>query len=180
MNILWCDLETTGLNVSAGGTILEFGMILTDARLERLELEGSWVVRPDDWPETPMPANVAAMHTRNGLLAAVDSDGLRLAEVDEYVAAMLDQHTVDGKIALAGSGVSHFDGRFIRALMPETAKRLTYWSYDVGVVRRFLRDLCGVPIPDPSDEKPHRALDDIRLHLAEARTYIDIMRQEQR
>jgi oligoribonuclease (3'-5' exoribonuclease) len=73
-------------------------------------------------------------------------------------------------VTLAGSGVGCFDMQVIRAQMPELAQRLNYYVIDVGCVRRFLRDICGVRMPELGTVN-HRALDDVQHHLAEARQF---------
>lgn len=181
MNLAVIDLETTGTD-ERNGSILEVGVIVVDEQLEVLDA-GSWLVQPllarhlDE-----MDAVVRDMHTTNGLLAALgDYPGLPVDRVDAKLAELLALYQQDGKVALAGSGVCHFDNRWIRLHLPESAKRLTYWTYDVGVVRRFLRDLCGWPSAMPDEvTKDHRALTDATLHLAELQTYRTVLRQHRR
>ena len=72
-------------------------------------------------------------------------------------------------IPYGGSGVLHFDRRFIDYFMPTFSKRVTHWAYDVGVLRRtFIK--AGVKYADMSG-KTHRALDDARVHAEEWRYY---------
>jgi oligoribonuclease len=178
VNLAILDLETTGTDETAG-SILEVGIIITDPDLTVLD-EASWLVEPAPDHLDHMNDFVLQMHTANRLL-----DDLMVGptatpdEVDTDIATFLDPHTDNGRIALAGSGVGHFDSRWIRLHLPQTAKRLTYWTYDVGVIRRFLRDLVGwAPDVDPPD-KPHRALDDCRLHLTELTRYRNLFQGTQ-
>lgn len=169
MNLAWIDLETLGTDERTD-PIVEVACIVTDMDLNELDLYDV-TIRPNGWPRrATMSAEVAKMHAASGLLDAIDS-GQRIATVDAALATMLDRWTEGGSLPLAGSGVGHFDGRFIRAQMPETAKRLTYWAMDIGAVRRFATQVCGLDDRVLDTVKTHRALDDVRHHLAEARAW---------
>ena len=189
-NIAWIDLETTSAD-EHDGSILEVGIIITDPHLRELD-RAEWLVEPLDIAHiADMPDVVRRMHTESGLLDRLDearadeASGRRrfaiyiVDEVDALLRELLDTHTVRGQIILAGSGVGHFDSRWIRRHLPRSAQRLTYWALDVGVVRRFLAtidpDLVLEQYPDGG--KPHRALADAELHLAEWRAYRDAMRE---
>ena len=187
MNLAVLDLETTRTD-EHDGSILEIGCIITDEELRPLDQFETLVV-PDMVHIAEMPGKVREMHTRSGLLDRLDvlmaeraggrpHDGLlTLPDADAALAATLERWTVRGQVALAGSGVGHFDSRWIRTHLPASARKLTYWPIDVGVVRRWLSMIVGAEIPDPRyDEKPHRGMADARLHLAEAVRYRDAMR----
>ena len=79
---------------------------------------------------------------------------------------------------LAGSGVGHFDRRFLAAHTPTIERAFWYPVLDVGVMRRMLQyagreDL--VP-PLPESGKAHRALADARFALECCREYVDMFR----
>jgi oligoribonuclease len=178
MNFAWLDLETTGSDVN-WHQILEVGCIVTDYALHQFAgPEGMFhaVVAPR-WPIASIDRVVLNMHLASGLWADAMESNLDISGVDVMFAKFLDCHTVKGRIALAGSGVCHFDRKFIDRWMPESAKRLTYWPMDVGVVRRFGMMIAGVENPcDVTDDKPHRSLEDVRLHLQEARAWRDLVK----
>ena len=173
MNLAWIDLETTGTHPEAD-RIIEVGLVVTNQHLETL-LEGSWTVGPPD--TLCMTPTVAAMHARNGLLEELSEvGGPPLADIDHDLVSVVGPYLKGGRIILAGSGVAHFDRKFIDAQLPELAKRLTYYTIDVGVIRRFMDKVVGAPKPadyPTPDGKTHRALDDIRLHVDEARSWRD-------
>lgn len=70
--------------------------------------------------------------------------------------------------------VGHFDRRFVAEHFPLVDKQLAYFAIDVGVMRRFFQ-YTGTTwvVPELNDAKTHRAMDDLELHLAEARHYRD-------
>jgi oligoribonuclease len=112
---------------------------------------------------------VREMHMSNGLLDDIEKYGEPITDVEEYLTLALSHEGEPGDFILAGSGVSHFDRRFIEAQMPQLAKWLRYYNIDVGVLRRTL-ELCGRDdLLLPKQDKTHRALDDALLHLEELR-----------
>jgi oligoribonuclease len=174
--VAFLDLETTGNRPS--DRIIEIGIVLTDRNLEPIEAY-SRVVQPLGWPlyVESMEPEVRDMHTVNGLIDDVTRNGVPMADVDREVADLLRAHNGRAHVPLAGSGVGHFDRRYIRAEMPQTDDRIAYWSYDIGVVRRFLKwwDI-SVPEADASkDMKTHRALDDAYAALSATRAYRDAL-----
>jgi oligoribonuclease len=169
--ILWVDLETTGSDETED-EIIEVGAILTD--FEYTIISNFQTLRyPSDHAYKRLMANdvVRQMHTDNGLLAKLEElkPALKSNDIDGFTLAWVRENVPKGKVILAGSGVSHFDRKFIDAQMWRTAELLTYPMLDVGVIRRFFR-YSGIEFqPDHVPEKEHRAFDDIYAHLNEAR-----------
>lgn len=195
--ILWLDLETTGSAPTE--SIIEVGILATDGTPDLSPIaEFESLVEPssENWfhitgyTVDPSVREVQRMHTRSGLKAAIEQamkDG-DLPSVDDVEASILHFiRSVGGKstehIPLAGSGVSHFDRQFIRRDWPRVDKRLTYWAYDVGVVRRMLR-LSGAEAGldrarmdrERRTDLTHRALADAKDHAEEARIYLRWLR----
>jgi oligoribonuclease (3'-5' exoribonuclease) len=179
--VLWLDLETTGVN-EFDDLILEVGAILTPRDCSRELIAFVNVVDPDDahWKDK-MCVEAREMHEWSGLVEAIDSGvGESLAEIESRL--LMEIRGVTGStnhVILAGSGVAHFDRRFIRQQMPALDRALTYWAWDVGVVRRLFREVLpenAVAKLYDFREKPHRALLDARNHLAEWRRYGDFIR----
>lgn len=198
-HIAFLDLETTSLDPETG-EILEFGIVITDASLNVIAMK-SWVVRPAKLDLLTMHPKVREMHTKNGLFTDVlaleeyeaevatlaerpyeyyrstDIHG-RVVQIDKWIRATLPgaQH---GDLALGGSGVSHFDIRWLNRHAPEIAKWFHRSTLDVGVIRRFIDNVADTPelrCPPVNRDLNHRALDDARNHLEEARHYRKLFR----
>ena len=173
--VLWLDLETSGSDDDA--LVLEVGMVVTGPGPEFEILDTFQVVQ---WhPELPVldPA-VMDMHTKNGLLGDIAHGSIPPMVVDKMVQwiertlGVSKQHVV-----LAGSGVGHFDRKFIKRDWPWLDRRLAYYCYDVGVLRRFLR-MVGITSPQTQTEQlSHRALGDVLDHIAEARALLAAARE---
>lgn len=188
-HLLWLDLEGTGDDPSRDD-IVEVGAVLTTQDLESELGSYAAVVRPSPAGLERLLSNdvVREMHARSGLLDLLDGpDALTsVADAEAGLLDLLDRHGVD-RFAIAGSGVSHYDRPFVREVMPRLEARLTanrvYWSIDVGSVRRSWDLWSGKPRLrpgyEPDRDKEHRAVADIRDHIAEARAIAAMMRQAQ-
>jgi len=180
--LAWVDLETTGVN-EYDDPILEVGLVVTEADAPFAELgfyEAAVVPNSTRWPDWRgnMNAYVTKMHTDNGLLDDIArGDGKDIATVEQEMVEALREHGREHQFMLAGSGVSHFDRRFLQTQMPEFAGWLQYPNLDVGIIRRAF-NFCGRPDLDAfgqtfesRNDKPHRGLADVRDHLNELRAY---------
>lgn len=171
--LLFIDLETTGSNVEHDN-IIEIGAILTTTDLDLID-DFTTVVDPSDEALGRMMRNdiVREMHTANGLLDAVlkGADTKPHEATADMLAFLRRNNAPEGRTVLAGSGVGHFDRRFLDAYMPPVSRYLRYWCIDMGVIRRAHEMWTGSTLTPVNDTKTHRALDDARIHLEEAREF---------
>lgn len=175
--LVWLDLETTGTDEKLD-CILEVGTILTTPDLRVVD-SGESVIVPEATGIERLMANdyVLKMHTDSGLLGDTRS-GLANNYLDAQadMVEWLGNYGEPHDFMLAGSGVGHFDRRFIRTWWPDLDSWFQYPVMDVGVIRRFLQlNGLGGAVPELNEQKPHRAMADIRLHLQEAQQYRDLL-----
>ena len=177
--VAWIDLETTGNRED--DSIIEVGFVLTDRDLNEVR-SLSLVIVPHDWhfQRDRMTPVVVGMHEKNGLLSDIELSVMHTPELrgpsgaDHILSGILKSYGKGNHIPLAGSGVSHFDRKYIRREMPKTDGLLSYWALDIGVMRRWLERWDIYPeAAKLQHSKTHRALDDIREHIAEAKTIRD-------
>jgi len=186
--LAWVDLETTGVNESVD-PILEVGLVVTTAEPPFEELafyEAAIDPNPARFPDwrTSMNSYVTEMHTRNGLLLEIAGGSAKSAQkVEAEMVVVLSGVGREHNFMLAGSGVGHFDRRFLHAQMPEFEGWLQYPNLDVGVIRRAFAfagrsdlDAFGQTF-ESKDGKPHRGLADVRDHLNEFRAYSDLFNE---
>lgn len=175
--IAWVDLECTGNKPE--DLIIEIGAVMTDRDLNELSSQSIPVHVPNGWAQwINMDPFVRQMHTKNGLLDDVFKLGILRTDADAQMTAWIKKYTAGDHIPLGGSGVSHFDRKYIQKDLPKFDKYLSYWAYDVGTIRRTLK-LFGIDASwaDTTNDKTHRAIDDIRAHVEEMRRYKKVFQE---
>ncbi len=161
----------TGLD-PARNVIVEIATVITNDELETIA-EGPDIVihaTPDELEA--MEDVVRSMHTRSGLLVAIQSSPTSLTEAGDETLAFLRSHIGEPRsVPLCGNSIGT-DRRFLAAHLPEVENFLHYRSIDVSSVK----ELCRRWYPDvlagaPPKKETHRALDDIRKSIAELAYY---------
>lgn len=171
-NLVWLDLETAGLD-EHNDPILEMAMVVTDSRIENEIACWETTVWDPAWDDGDglrgVSQTVMAMHTENGLWDDCARNGVSIREAQATAILTLSQLGGKGSFVMAGSGVSHFDQRFIRHQTPQLADWFRYYTIDVGITRRLLRSIGAGHLLRPEQPIAHRAMADVRLAIAQAR-----------
>jgi oligoribonuclease len=168
--ILWCDLETTGLDPNTD-RILSVGLVVTDAALN-VVAEFEHDVRSPSERKWEWPPVVREMHTKSGLATRILSAPFTLDEIEVLARAFVHTHAGE-KPYLAGSTV-HFDARFLGVHMPKVLALCHYRMLDVSVFK-VLGSLWGIKAwENPLQGKAqHTPLADIRDSIASLRYYVE-------
>jgi len=172
--LVWLDLEMTGLDV-ARHVIVELAVLVTDAALEPLDDGIDVVVHQPPDALAQMDDYVREMHTRSGLLPAIEASNVSLEQAGERALTYLRGHVSAGVAPLCGNSIG-VDRRFLHTQMPLLDEYVHYRSIDVS----SLKELCRRWYPDvyrqrPEKNETHRALDDVLESIAELRYYRDTM-----
>lgn len=167
--IVWCDLETTGLDPS-WDQLLEVCFIVTDADLHPSGVYQA-VIR---WPElVSMSPVVTKMHTDSLLLDTVHSGEAKdLWTVQHEVIDFFERNGVNDKSPLAGSTI-HFDRGFLRTYLPVAHAALHYRNIDVSSLRELIKRWAPAELYTKGDA--HRATPDCFDSIAQLRHYRKVM-----
>ena len=169
--MVWMDLEMTGLD-PARNTIVEIATLVTDDDLEVIAEGPDLVVHQTAEALAQLDDVVRKMHTKSGLLAAIESSNLSLDDAGAATLDFIKQHVPEPRtVPLAGNSIG-MDRRFLAAYLPDIEQYLHYRSVDVST----LKELCRRWYPEVLTNAPekaggHRALDDIRESVEELRYY---------
>jgi oligoribonuclease len=169
--LAWMDLEMTGLDPSRH-VIVEIATVITDDQLQMIAEGPDIVVHATPEELEAMDGVVRSMHTRSGLLTAIESSRVSLAEAGEQTLAFLRAHIGEPRsVPLCGNSIGT-DRRFLATQLPDIENFLHYRSIDVSSVK----ELCRRWYPDvlagaPPKREAHRALEDIRESIAELAYY---------
>jgi oligoribonuclease len=169
--LAWMDLEMTGLD-PARHHIVEIATLITDDELELIAEGPDLVIHTGSDALGQMDDVVRGMHTRSGLLAAIEASTTTLDEAGAATLAFLREHiAAPGTVPLCGNSIGT-DRRFLSAWLPDIEQFLHYRSVDVSTVKELARRWYPeAATASPKKAGGHRALDDIRESVAELRYY---------
>ncbi len=161
----------TGLEPSRH-VIVEIAVLITDDELTVVAEGPNLVISASAEQLEAMDPFVREMHSRSGLLQAIEASTLTLEEAGRAVLGFLKEHIPQAKsVPLAGNSIGT-DRRFLAAYLPEIEGWLHYRSVDVST----LKELCRRWYPEalagaPGKQTTHRAMDDIKESVAELAYY---------
>ena len=169
--LAWMDLEMTGLDPDRH-VIVEIATLVTDDDLVVVAEGPDIVVHATPEQLAEMDEVVATMHTRSGLLPAIQASGVDLATAGAETLAFLKAHIKERRsVPLCGNSIGT-DRRFLARHLPEIDDFLHYRSVDVSTVKELCRRWYPAALAAaPKKTGAHRALDDIRESVAELAYY---------
>lgn len=144
MQIIWLDLETTGLHPRQD-RILEVAVCLATSTVplpaDRALQE--WVLAYDPRDVACVDPFVRKMHEDNGLWRDCAASRLDLRYVEERLLDLIPAtHSRADRPTLAGNSV-HFDKAFLERWMPELHARLSHRVLDISAVKIFAQVACS-------------------------------------
>jgi oligoribonuclease len=165
------DLEMTGLEPSRH-VIVEIATLVTDDDLNVIAEGPDLVVHQDDSALAEMDPVVVDMHTRSGLLEAIRTSTLTLADAGAQTLEFIKAHVTEPRrVPLCGNSIG-MDRRFLAAYLPEIEEYLHYRSVDVSTVKELVkRWYPALNSSRPRKAGAHRALDDVMESIAEMKFY---------
>jgi oligoribonuclease len=168
-NLVWIDLEMTGLDTQAD-RIIEIATIVTNASLA-VVAEGpvlaihqpeSVLDRMDEWNRTT--------HGASGLLQRVRDSRLTAAEAEAKTLEFLAAYSEPGASPMCGNSICQ-DRRFLAREMPMLEKFFHYRNLDVSTVKELARRWAPGVLAGVQKASTHLALDDIRESIRELEHY---------
>lgn len=152
--------------------IVEIATLVTDDDLAIIAEGPDLVINQPPEALSHMEEVVLDMHTRSGLLTAIETSTTTLEEAGAATLAFLKEHAPEaGTVPLCGNSIGT-DRRFLAAYLPEIEAHLHYRSVDVSTIKELSRRWYpGVLNAAPRKTGGHRALDDIRESVAELAYY---------
>jgi oligoribonuclease len=168
-NLVWLDLETTGLEVESCA-ILEIATIITDKNLTVLGEGPNLVIHQPNEILTNMDDWCAKQHAASGLLDAVRKSDVTLAQAENETLAFVGKHCRSNAAPLCGNSIC-FDRRFLIRHMPRLNEYLDYRNVDVSSIKELVHRWYPGVVGTLDKESTHRALDDIRESIEELRLY---------
>lgn len=169
-NLVWIDLEMTGLNPDTE-TIIEIATIVTTNNLDFVAEGPNLAIATDEKFLTGMDEWNTTHHTRSGLVDKVRNSSTTLAQAENMTLMFLAQFTQKGLSPLCGNSVWQ-DRHFLRKQMPALDEFLNYRIIDVSSVKEAVRRwFPNNPHTFFAKTQNHRALEDILQSVEELKHY---------
>lgn len=168
-NLIWIDLEMTGLNPE-DDRIIEIATLVTDANLNILAEGPVIAVYQSDEQLAAMDDWNQRTHSDSGLIDRVKGSEFdeRLAELETL--AFLRQWVPVNCSPICGNSVAQ-DRRFLFRYMPELEAWFHYRYLDVSTVKELARRWKPDLLAGFKKQGTHQALEDIRESVAELAYY---------
>ena len=168
-NLIWIDLEMTGLDTAAD-TIIEIATIVTDKHLNELAEGPVFAIGQPKTVMDGMDEWNTRQHGESGLTDRVAKSDATLRQAELATLKFLS-HWVDAGVSpICGNSICQ-DRRFLAREMPELERYFHYRNLDVST----LKILAQLWTPDIASgfrkESSHRALSDIRDSIEELTWY---------
>ncbi len=173
-NILWIDLEMTGLDPQRD-RIVEIAAVITDWDFNEIAVFESGVGHKKSELASLFAENAWAMARPDETQALIDLSSASPPEkdVDDQLVALVKSHfPADKPILLAGNSI-HMDRRFLIRYFPKLDSLLHYRMLDVSAWKVVFEGKYKKRFVKPDE---HRALSDIRGSIMELEYYLKKVR----
>lgn len=168
-NLIWIDLEMTGLDPSKE-RIIEIATIVTDSQLNILAEGPVFAVHQSDELLDKMDAWNTKQHNSSGLVNRVKASIVTAAEAEAKTIEFLKQYVPPGKSPMCGNSV-YQDRRFLYLYMPALERYFHYRLLDVSTIKELAKRWAPQAYGACKKESKHLALDDIRESIEELAYY---------
>ena len=168
-NLIWIDLEMTGLDTSAD-TIIEIATIVTDKWLNELAVGPVLAVAKEPVILEAMDEWNTRQHRGSGLWGRVLESDVTTAEAEARTLGFLESWVDAGASPMCGNSICQ-DRRFLAREMPALERYFHYRNLDVSTLKILAQLWAPEVAAGFVKESEHLALADIRDSIAELDWY---------
>lgn len=168
-NLVWIDLEMTGLNPE-NDLIIEIATVVTDPQLNILGQGPVFAINQSENILNSMDEWNTKQHNQSGLVKRVLESSIDTREAERQTIEFLKAYVDKGKSPMCGNSVCQ-DRRFLYKYMPELALYFHYRNLDVSTLKELIKRWRPQLMSGFIKVSKHLALDDIKDSIDELRYY---------
>ena len=164
-NLIWIDLEMTGLDTTTD-LIIEIATIITDGQLNILAEGPVLAIHQSDEVLNAMDEWNTRQHGGSGLTERVRNSTLDERAAERQTIDFLAQYVPENTSPMCGNSICQ-DRRFMARCMPELERYFHYRNLDVSTIKELANRWAPVVAKGFKKGSTHLALDDTRDSIRE-------------
>ncbi|MDF1587611.1 MAG: oligoribonuclease [Gammaproteobacteria bacterium] len=168
-NLIWIDLEMTGLDTNTDA-IIEIATLVTNGNLDVVAEGPILAIHQDDALLEGMDDWNTRQHGKSGLTERVKNSIVTTAEAEQQTLAFLKQYVPAGVSPMCGNSICQ-DRRFMARLMPELEAFFHYRNLDVSSLKELARRWAPKVEKSFKKNSSHLAMDDVKDSIRELQHY---------
>jgi len=168
-NLIWIDLEMTGLDTN-NDAIIEIATIVTDADLNVIAEGPILAIKQSDERLAAMDEWNTRQHGNSGLVKRVKDSSLNEADAERQTIEFLAEHVPAGVSPMCGNSICQ-DRRFMARCMPELEAYFHYRNLDVSSLKELARRWAPKVEKAFKKKSSHLAMDDVKDSIRELQHY---------
>ncbi|PHS74263.1 MAG: oligoribonuclease [Porticoccus sp.] len=172
LNLIWIDLEMTGLDTERDA-IIEIATLVTDKDLNVLAEGPVMAIHQPETMLAGMDEWNTRQHGQSGLIERVRNSTTTLAEAEQATIAFLKQFLDERQSPMCGNSICQ-DRRFLARQMPSLEAFFHYRNLDVSSVKEIIRRWRPELMKGFNKQSSHLAMADIKDSIAELTYYRDV------